>query len=127
MSEKRVTIVQISDLHMNRKVKPEIVQMLKHILQQIRPDVLVVSGDLANQPVPWQMKKAAKLIREIWEVCTPARVIVIPGNHDFKFWGNFGLRRLTRIPFEIYFRRPEPDSKPFWLSNSRSAWTNRTR
>jgi hypothetical protein len=30
---------------------------------------------------------------------------VIPGNHDFKFWGNVGLRRLTRIPFEIYFRR----------------------
>jgi hypothetical protein len=127
MHKRRVTIAQISDLHINRKVKPAITDMLKAILQDVRPDVLVVSGDLANQPVPWQMKKAANLVREIWDLCRPARVIVIPGNHDVKFWGNFGLRRLTRIPFEIYFRRPELDGKPFWLSDSRSGWTSRAR
>jgi hypothetical protein len=87
MPEKRVTIAQISDLHMNRKVKRAVTDMLLQILKQIRPDILVVSGDLANQPVPWQMKKAARFVREIKDVCHPARVIVIPGNHDVKFWG----------------------------------------
>ena len=101
----RAKIVQISDLHMNRKVDSQLTGMLQGIIKQYKPDVLVVSGDLANQPVPWQMKKAAKLVRKIKQSCGCQNVMVLAGNHDFKFWGNVGLRRLTRIPFEIYFRR----------------------
>ena len=65
MPSVRAKIVQISDLHMNRKVKREVAGMLKQIIGKLGPDILIVSGDLANQPVPWQMKKAAKFIREI--------------------------------------------------------------
>lgn len=71
--EKRVTIAQISDLHINRKVKQPMKDMLKRVLQKIDPDVLIVSGDLANQPVWWQMKKAAKLVTEIQKGCAPER------------------------------------------------------
>jgi hypothetical protein len=101
----RVRIVQISDLHINRKNDDNVIGMLKMILAKARPHVLIISGDLANQPVPWQMKKAARVVRELEASCTPVRVLVLPGNHDYKFWGNIGLRRLTRIPFEIYFRK----------------------
>jgi len=112
----RATIAQISDLHINRKVDPSVITMLKHLLQKITPspDILIVSGDLANQPVPWQMKKAAELVHDIEKLCKPKCTIVIPGNHDFKFWGNVGLRRLTRIPFEIYFRRNGLERTFFW-------------
>jgi len=79
--------------------------MLKTILRKAGPQVLVISGDIANQPFPWQMRKAAKVVHELEECCKPVRILVIPGNHDYKFSGNFGLRRFTRIPFEIYFRR----------------------
>jgi len=105
MPDVRVRIAQISDLHINRKSDANILMMLKRILAKVRPHVLIVSGDLANQPVPWQMKKAASIVRELEDCCKPVRVVVMPGNHDYKFWGNVGLRRLTRIPFEIYFRR----------------------
>lgn len=92
--------------------------MLKSIVRKIGPDVLIVSGDLANQPVPWQMKKAARFIRDIEEECRKGnpklRTIIIPGNHDFKYWGNLGLRRLTRIPFEVYFRRNGLDHTFLW-------------
>ena len=104
-SQKRVTIAQISDLHINRRVTQPIKDMLKRVLQKARPDVLIVSGDLANQPVWWQMRKAAKLVKEIQDACPAVRTIVIPGNHDYKFWGNIGLRRLSRIAFETYFRK----------------------
>ena len=91
--------------------------MLKQVVRNFRPDILIVSGDLANQPVPWQMKKAAKIVRDIQQECANDhpifRTIVIPGNHDFKYWGNIGLRRLTRVPFEIYFRR-DGLSHGFW-------------
>jgi hypothetical protein len=105
MPDRRVRIAQISDLHINRKIDPAVTRMLKTLLGKIGPDVLIISGDLANQPVPWQMRSAAKLVSEIQQCCARTRILVLPGNHDFKFWGSVGLRRLTRIPFEIYFRR----------------------
>jgi 3',5'-cyclic AMP phosphodiesterase CpdA len=114
MPQVRATLAQISDLHISRKVDPNIVTMLKRLLQNIKPDVLIISGDLANQPVPWQMKKAARLVCEIEKLLNCRSTIVIPGNHDFKFWGNVGLRRLSRIPFEIYFRRAGLQQRPIW-------------
>jgi hypothetical protein len=111
---KRATIAHISDLHINRKVDTHVLDMLAKVLKtEVKPDVLVISGDLANQPLPWQMKKAAEEVRKLENSCKPIRTIVIPGNHDFKFWGNVGVRRLTRIPFEIYFRRDGLNLKPF--------------
>lgn len=118
MPSVRVKIVQISDLHMNRNVRSEVTGMLKQIVCKLSPDILIVSGDVANQPVPWQMKKAARFIREIQKACETnrplLRTIVIPGNHDFKYWGNAGLRRVTRTPFELYFRRAALDHGFFW-------------
>ncbi|HXP70778.1 MAG TPA: metallophosphoesterase [Candidatus Dormibacteraeota bacterium] len=114
MPQIRATIAQISDLHMNRRVDPNVVSMLKHLLANIHPDILVISGDLANQPVPWQMKRAAKLVEEINSLLKCRFTLVIPGNHDFKFWGNIGLRRLSRIPFEIYFRQDGLHQRKIW-------------
>jgi hypothetical protein len=118
MPSVRAKIVQISDLHMSRRVGDEVTGMLKQIICKLSPDILIVSGDLANQPVPWQMKKAAKFIHEIEQECKKShpilRTIVIPGNHDFKYWGNFGLGRLSRVPFEIYFRRGGLDHGFLW-------------
>jgi|SRR5450759_602694 len=114
MPQKRVTIAQISDLHINRRVKQPIKDMLLRVLQKTHPDVLIISGDLANQPVWWQMKKAARLVKDIQDACAPIRTIVIPGNHDYKFWGNVGLRRLSRIAFEIYFRRDGLNQGLWW-------------
>ena len=102
---KRATIVQISDLHMNRKVQSSLTDMLCRIIKKLDPGILIISGDLANQPVPWQMNKAARFVAKLQQLCGSATIMVMPGNHDFKLWGNFGLRRLTRIPFEVYFRR----------------------
>lgn len=113
MAEKRATIAHISDLHISRKTSRDVAAMLKRVLKTVDPDILVVSGDLANQPVPWQMRKAAALLKEIVEECQPGRVIVIPGNHDFKLWGNLGLLRFSRIPFEIFFRPTEPPRSPW--------------
>jgi 3',5'-cyclic AMP phosphodiesterase CpdA len=111
----RATIVQISDLHLHLRSDKSVQSMVKFIIGRERPDVLIVSGDLANQPVPWQMRRAAKFVRDVYSVCSEhAQLMVISGNHDFKFWGNFGLRRLTRVPFEIYFRLGGIKHGIFW-------------
>ncbi len=89
--------------------------MVKFIVARSKPRLLIVSGDVANQPLPWQMKRAAKFVRDVFGLCPEnARLMVISGNHDFKFWGNVGVRRLTRIPFEMYFRMDGIAHGFFW-------------
>jgi len=106
MPDVQAKILQISDLHLNRKVDKNVLEALRDIVADKNPHVLIVSGDLANQPVSWQMRRAAKFVQDLVDACpTRPAVLVVPGNHDYKFWGNVGLRRLSRIPFHVYFRR----------------------
>jgi Calcineurin-like phosphoesterase len=123
MRQLRATIAQISDLHINRRVNSHVKTMLKRLLKQNAPDIVIVSGDLANQPVPWQMKWAAQFLDEIRQ-SLDSYYVVIPGNHDFKLWGNVGIRRFTRIPFEIYFRRNGLHQARLWRIKEgfRLAW-----
>ena len=101
----RATIVQLSDLHLHWRSDQSIQTMVKRIVAKEKPNVLIVSGDLANQPVPWQMKRASRFVSEVHALCPQdTRLMVLSGNHDYKFFGNVGFRRFTRIPFEIYFR-----------------------
>ncbi len=107
MEAMRARIAHISDLHFGVGVEETTLAMLRQILLDQAPDVLIVSGDQAHQPFPWQMRKAAKFLEDLtrdlpWRV---PRVVVIPGNHDYKLWGNVGLRRLTRVPYAVYFEQ----------------------
>ena len=80
----RTTLIQISDLHLNLFSDKAVQAMVKVFVAKEQPDLLIVSGDLANQPVPWQMKRAAKFVRDIHSLCPEKTfLMVIAGNHDF--------------------------------------------
>lgn len=114
MSNLRATILHISDLHFGRRfffkqINEDIVRTLESLAttKKITPDFLIVSGDVAEHPSPFAMRKAYDFICKLAKAANiaPENAMVIPGNHDYKRFGNVGLRRLTRIPFEIYFRK----------------------
>lgn len=107
MSEVRATIVHISDLHFGGGIDHQLQPQLKRLIKTISPQFLIVSGDLAENPFPSPLRDACRYIGEIANECgiPQQRTLVIPGNHDYKIKGNFGLGLLTRIPFEVYFRR----------------------
>jgi 3',5'-cyclic AMP phosphodiesterase CpdA len=111
----RARILQISDLHYCRKTSIELIGQLTLIAKQEKPDIIVVTGDLTEHPFRSQMKKARAFIEHLQQECGGCRVIVIPGNHDYKYKGLFGFGRLTRIPFHLSFRQ-RADGQPhrFW-------------
>ena len=105
--QRRVRIVQVSDLHVGSWGRRKVLDQLRGIVRAAKPDYLIVSGDEVNHPSPWAMRRAARIVAELRrpdEGSSPVPVMALAGNHDYKFWGNFGLRRLTGIPFHIYFR-----------------------
>src|SRR5712692_5934011 len=117
----RATIVQVSDLHVGRKLgnafstkteealKPQLLE----IVRREKPHLLIASGDQVHSPRPWRMRKAAEFLEELRSASPHnPEVLAIAGNHDYKFWfGTIGLWRFSRIPFHIYFRPDEPASQ----------------
>ncbi|MFN7973393.1 MAG: metallophosphoesterase family protein [Acidobacteriota bacterium] len=90
------TLLHISDLHFGLKDKrecflPAVGDKVLAVADALRPDALVVSGDLSIRALPEELERAAAYLARFQ---VPAR-IVIPGNHDAR--GDAGLANFERI------------------------------
>lgn len=91
-------ILHISDLHFGAHDQ-NLVQNLLDKAEAIKPDIILATGDLADQPTPENFQAAFAFLTELVERCNPPnpsnapRLIVIPGNHDTKYYGNILFSR----------------------------------
>jgi 3',5'-cyclic AMP phosphodiesterase CpdA len=102
------TIVHLSDLHFGR-VDPALLEPLLRSLDEIAPDVVVVSGDLTQRARKKQFEQARDFLARI---ATPK--IVVPGNHDvplYRVWERF------LSPLGKYQRIVEPDLEPSFVDD----------
>jgi len=70
------TIVHLSDLHFGR-VDARLLAPLRERVQALRPQLVVVSGDLTQRAKPAEFRDARGYLDSL-----PGRVLVVPGNHD---------------------------------------------
>jgi 3',5'-cyclic AMP phosphodiesterase CpdA len=70
------TLVHLSDLHFGH-VDDALIAPLAKLVTQIKPDVVVVSGDLTQRARTEQFKAASRFLASL-----PSPQIVVPGNHD---------------------------------------------
>ena len=76
-------IAVVADLHFDNwdrwAVDPLTAGGLDILISQREPDLLMVAGDLSNDPVRTWPKALARLGRLI----DPAKIVIVPGNHDY--------------------------------------------
>lgn len=73
-------IVQISDLHIGGLFKKnEFDDIVDEINNELKPDALIISGDLVDEEIIYQYEMAH---REIQRFDCP-NIIILPGNHDY--------------------------------------------
>ena len=86
------TIVHLSDLHFGR-VDPAVLQPLLKAVENAKPDLVAVSGDLTQRARTEEFIAARDFLNAI-----PFRQIVVPGNHDVPLYNVFSrfVRRLER-------------------------------
>lgn len=97
-------IVYISDIH-HESSDTQVCDKLTQALQRIQPDLLVAGGDFVNNP--WKLDAGRGWLWTLCDSCgiDPARQLyVVPGNHDYRFVGNFGFRPLGRCWFNRQFK-----------------------
>lgn len=98
------TLVHLSDLHFGR-VDFALIEPLISLIAQIKPDVVVVSGDLTQRARAAQFQEARRFLDSL-----PAPRIVVPGNHDVPLYNVFS--RFLR-PLDKYRRYITNDLAPF--------------
>ncbi|MCX7963701.1 MAG: metallophosphoesterase [Candidatus Sumerlaea chitinivorans] len=79
-SSKR-SILHCSDIHVGRGFREEPAERFLALAHQLRPDAVVVSGDLTMRARRWQFLKARALLERF-----PQPLVVIPGNHDIPLY-----------------------------------------
>ncbi|MEO7057865.1 MAG: metallophosphoesterase family protein [Caldimonas sp.] len=102
------TLLHLSDLHFGR-TDPTVVTALNGAIETIRPDVVVVSGDLTQRARTAEFAAARRFLDGL-----PYPRIVVPGNHDvpmYRVWERFAS------PLGKYRRHVEPDLTPEFVDD----------
>ncbi|MDQ3986249.1 MAG: metallophosphoesterase [Actinomycetota bacterium] len=104
MKEHHLIIAQVSDIHCGHPMFDG--QLMDHAVEEIselRPDLVVVAGDLTSEGYAPQFRQAKRYIDKLRDL----EVLVIPGNHDLKNVGFLHFRdafgnadRVVRVPFQ---------------------------
>lgn len=98
-----VTIAQLSDIHFGRDVDLEQVAVLEQLIADVRPDAVILAGDLTQRARHGELQRALVFAETLQKI---APVLAIPGNHDVEWWRSpFGLlgrdRRYRK--YRMYF------------------------
>ena len=78
-----VQILHLSDLHFGDLAEIEQVEALERSFPDLRPDAIVISGDLSQRARHGEFQRARALAQV---AARTAPVHVIPGNHDVSWW-----------------------------------------
>ena len=102
------TIVHLSDLHFGRLL-PETVEPCLAVVNELRPDLVVISGDLTQRARKWQYAQAKAFLARL-----PRPHLVLPGNHDVPAYNLY--RRLLQ-PLDRYKRIITRDLSPSYIDD----------
>ena len=87
-------IVQLSDLHVGSQFQPDIFEKVVQEINEINPDVVVVTGDLTNEGLVKEYEDCKGLLGKI----KTKKLITISGNHDYRNTGYLLFKKY--FPFE---------------------------
>ena len=102
MARDKLTVLHISDLQCGKPFVPRAAEALLRLASRVRPDVIVVAGDLTQRAKAREFQMALKVLEELPDV----PIITTPGNHDVPLY-----RVWERIftPFRNWHRFVSPD------------------
>ena len=78
-----LALFHVSDVHFGHPAVPEQYEAIEALLHEQKYDVTAVSGDLTQRARAGEFQRARAFLKHAERV---SKVLVIPGNHDVKWW-----------------------------------------
>lgn len=83
-------IVQLSDLHVGAQFQPDAFDaIVEEVNGGIRPDAMLVTGDLTNEGLVKEYERCAELLSRF----DCGRIIAVSGNHDYRNTGYLHFKK----------------------------------
>ena len=87
-------IVQLSDLHVGSQFLPEVFETVVKEVNELNPNVIVITGDLTNEGLMKEYEKCKSLLAKF----NTKKIISISGNHDYRNTGYLLFKKF--FPFQ---------------------------
>ena len=87
-------IVQLSDIHVGSQFQEPVFETVISEVNELKPDAILISGDLTNEGLIKEYEKCKKLISRF----RCKKIIAISGNHDYRNSGYLAFKKY--FPFE---------------------------
>ncbi|MGQ0771699.1 MAG: metallophosphoesterase family protein [Nitrososphaerota archaeon] len=87
-------IVQLSDIHVGSQFREDVFEKVIKEVNALRPDAIIVTGDLTNEGLSKEYEKCKKLLMRL----ETKKIITISGNHDYRNTGYLLFKK--HFPFE---------------------------
>lgn len=80
-------LIQLSDLHIGGAYfrQETLDTIINEVNNRLKPDVILITGDVTDEGLSSQLKRASLEIKKFTDVCP--NVIILPGNHDYRHTG----------------------------------------
>jgi 3',5'-cyclic AMP phosphodiesterase CpdA len=96
-------ILHVSDLHFGARDDPILEQGLASLIERLRPELVIASGDLTNRGTRDQHERAAGFLRRLGPP-----ILAVPGNHDIPYTFPDRFTK-TWVEFERHWTTVEPE------------------
>src|SRR5690349_19744925 len=103
------TLIHLSDLHFGQ-TEPGMAPVLADTASKLRPDIVVISGDLTMRARQQEFAEAKEFLDLL-----PGPKIVVPGNHDIPPWYQAWPR--WHAPLEGFRTHISDDLVPFYADS----------
>ncbi len=87
-------LVQLSDLHIGSQFKPKTFAKVVREVNDLKPDAIIITGDLTNEGLINEYKECNKLVSKL----KTKKIITISGNHDYRNTGYLAFKKF--FPFK---------------------------
>ncbi|MGB0026635.1 MAG: metallophosphoesterase [Nitrososphaeraceae archaeon] len=92
-------LVQISDIHIGSLFRQDVFDLVVKETNEIKPDAIIISGDLTDDGLLFQFERARKEIARF----DCQNKIILAGNHDYRHTGYLIFKKLfpSRLVYEF--------------------------
>ena len=124
-------IVQLSDIHVGSQFREEVFEKVIDEINLLKPEAVVITGDLTNEGLVEQYEKCKKMISQI----NVEKIIAISGNHDYRNTGYLLFKKYFPFKTEndlgndvvlITLNSTRPDRDDGEVGHKQTLWLERT-
>jgi len=124
-------IVQLSDIHVGSQFREEVFEKVIDEINLLKPEAVVITGDLTNEGLVEQYEKCKKMVSQI----NVEKIIAISGNHDYRNTGYLLFKNYFPFKTEndlgndvilITLNSTRPDRDDGEVGHKQTLWLERT-